>query len=390
MSFLCRIRQQFSMAAPLLLLTVTLGVTGEAYGNDAKTEKQLRELKQTIEALKKELASTKNSRNDINQALEKTEKSIGDLSKKAKKIEGKLKEREQKLDNLRDERSQLNQQKRDQQGLVAEYINAAYRIGQQSNLRLLLNQEDPARVSRNLKYYDRFVSTRAQKISSYVATIDRINAIEPEIAYQASQIKADFAELQSQRSKLVDKQAERKITLAKLSASIASQDKQLSSLQEDRRQLERLLTKVIENIADVQQNGRPNSFASLKGKLPWPTKGKVLKRFGSSRVANKMRWEGVLIGSKEGASVQAVHYGRIVFSDYLRGHGLLIIVDHGSGFLSLYAHNQALYRELGEWVESGDIIAAVGNSGGQRNSALYFELRHNGKPTNPQRWFRRV
>lgn len=352
--------------------------------------KQLEKLKQTIEALRKELASTRTDRDEINNTLEKTEKNIGNLSKKARKIETTLKQRRQNLQQLRDERSQLNDKKRQQESIVGDYVNAAYRLGQQGNLRLLLNQEDPSRVSRNLRYYDYFVQARAEKISQYLSTIERINTIEPEIIQQTERVQQDFASLKNQQKKLQGAQKKRRQVLAKLNASIGSQDQKLRSKLEDRRQLQRLLAKVIENIADIQFDGNEVSFSSLKGKLPWPTKGKVVHKFGSNRIANKMKWEGLLIASKPGDAVQSVHYGRVIFSDYLRGHGLLIIVDHGRGYMSLYAHNQALYKELGEWVAQGDIIAAVGNSGGQHDSALYFELRYKGKPTNPQRWLRRA
>ncbi len=370
----------------IVLSTLSLSV------NAAKTdqEKQLEKLRQTINSLKKELASTRTNRDEINKTLEKQEKNIGELSKKARKIESELKERQHKLKDLRDERSQLNDKKRHQENLVGDYINAAYRLGQQGNLRLLLNQEDPSRVSRNLRYYDYFVQARSEKITQYLTTIDRINSIEPEIAYETEKVRQNFASLSAQKDKLQEAQRSRRKVLASLNERINSQDKKLRSKMEDRRQLQKLLAKVIENISDIHFKGSETSFSSLKGKLPWPTKGKVVKRFGSNRIANKMKWEGMLISSNPGDPVQSVHYGRVIFSDYLRGHGLLIIVDHGTGFMSLYAHNQALYKELGEWVEQGDIIASVGSSGGQHDSALYFELRYNGKPTNPQRWLRRA
>ncbi len=352
--------------------------------------KQLEQLKASIQKLKKELEATRSSRDDINTTLEKTEKHIGELSKKARTIESQLKERQQKLNSLRDERSQLQKQKQQQEGLVGDYVNAAYRLGQQSNLRLLLNQEDPARVSRNLRYYDYFAQARAEKIQTYISTIERINRIEPEIAYQTTRVQQDLDALNRERSKLRDAQSERKQLLAKLDTRIQNQDQQLRAKLEDRSRLQKLLTKVIENVADIKLTGNNKSFSQLKGQLPWPTRGKVVRRFGSNRVTNKMRWEGMLISSNAGEPVHAVHYGRVVFSDYLRGHGLLIIVDHGAGFLSLYAHNQALYKELGEWVAQGDIIGSVGNSGGQQQAALYFELRHDGKPTDPQRWLRRA
>ncbi len=373
-----------------LVFTALTALSLSVHAAKTDQQKQLEKLRQTINTLKKELAATRTNRDEINKTLEEQEKNIGELSKKARKIEGELKERQHKLKNLRDERSQLNDKKRHQEGLVGDYINAAYRLGQQGNLRLLLNQEDPSRVSRNLRYYDYFVQARAEKITQYLTTIDRINSIEPEIAYETEKIRQNFASLSAQKTKLQEAQHSRRKVLASLNKRIDSQDKKLRSKMEDRRQLQKLLAKVIENISDIHFKGSETSFSSLKGKLPWPTKGKVVKRFGSNRIANKMKWEGMLISSNPGDAVRSVHYGRVIFSDYLRGHGLLIIVDHGTGFMSLYAHNQALYKELGEWVEQGDIIASVGSSGGQHDSALYFELRHNGKPTNPQRWLRRA
>lgn len=360
------------------------------HANDSENSKKLKQLKATIEQLRKELESARGDRDDINKTLENAEKDIGNLSKRAKEIKKELDKRQNKLDGLRDERSQLQDQKTQQQDLVGDYINSAYRLGQQGNLRLLLNQEDPSRVSRNLRYYDYFVEARSEKIREFLGTIERINKIEPEIAYQAEKVRHDFSSLQTQKKKLEKAQDTRRQLLSKLENQITNQDKKLRNKMEDRRQLQRLLSKVIENIADIKPENNNASFSSLKGQLPWPAKGKVVRRYGSNRIANKMKWEGLLIRSKAGDPVRSVHYGRVVFSDYLRGHGLLIIVDHGAGYMSLYAHNQALYKELGEWVEQGDTIASVGNSGGRQDTALYFELRFKGRPTNPASWLRRA
>lgn len=374
-----------------LCLALSFALTPtHSYGDRQEQQKKLEELKKTIQALKKELEATRSDRDDINKTLEKAEKNIGELSKKAKKIETELKTRQQKLDDLRSERNDLSGKKKHQAELVGDYINAAYRLGQQGNLRLLLNQEDPSRVSRNLRYYDHIVKARAEKITQYLATIERINSIEPEIAYEAEKVRQNYASLKTQEKNLKDAQKSRRSILAKLESQITDQDKTLRGKMEDRRELQKLLSKVIENLADITFKGNEETFASAKGALPWPTKGKVVQRFGSNRVANKIKWEGLLIDANQGEPVKAVHYGRVIFSDYLRGHGLIIIIDHGTGFMSLYAHNEALYKELGEWVEQGDVIASVGNSGGQQDSALYFELRHNGKPTNPQRWLKRA
>ncbi|MFL0810065.1 MAG: peptidoglycan DD-metalloendopeptidase family protein [Agarilytica sp.] len=384
------IRQFRSNLTLLACACFLLVSTPLAQAGDDDNAKRLKQLKATIQALRNELEAARNDRDDINKTLENAEKDIGELSKRANKIKKELDKRQHNLNDLRDERGQLEKNKTQQQSLVGDYINSAYRLGQQGNLRLLLNQEDPSRVSRNLRYYDYFVEARSEKIRAFLSTIERINQIEPEIAYQTEKVRQDFGALQSQKEKLKGAQNTRRQLLSKIEKQINNQDQKLRSKMEDRRQLQRLLSKVIENIADIKPENNNASFSSLKGSLPWPASGRVVRRFGSNRITNKMKWEGLLIKSNAGEPVRSVHYGRVVFSDYLRGHGLLIIVDHGAGYMSLYAHNQALYKELGEWVEQGDTIASVGNSGGRQDSALYFELRYQGRPTNPQSWLSRA
>ena len=149
----------------------------------------------------------------------------------------------------------------------------------------------------------------------------------------------------------------------------------------DRKRLQNILSEVSRFLEDIPLPSQSISFEGLKGKLPWPVRGRVLRNYGTPRISNRLDWEGILIEASAGTPVKAVHHGRVVFSDYLRGHGLLIIVDHGAGYMTLYAHNQALYKEIGEWVNAGETIASVGNTGGRQEAALYFELR-----LNPRRW----
>lgn len=374
---------------PLLrALLLLLLLTGVCQADNNQDREKLEKLKKAMAELKKELESTRSERDKLQKTLETSEKDIGDLSKKARVLQQELKERQQNLNELREERSQLNQRKQSQQAHVGQHINAAYRLGSQGSLRLLLNQQDPTAVARNLKYYDYVIRARSDRISEFKTTIERINSIEPEIAFQTSKLEASHQQLSAKRQQLQSAQERRRQTLARLNADISSQGEELKSMNRDRSRLEQLLNQVAEWLNDIDVPQAEGDFASFKGKLPWPTNGRVLKNFGTTRVSNKLRWQGLLIGSTEGSPVTAIHHGRIVFSDYLRGHGLLIIIDHGGGYLSLYAHNQALYKELGEWVDGGDVIASVGTSGGQQQSALYFELRYKGQPTNPSRWFK--
>ena len=351
---------------------------------------RLEKIKRSIAELKKELESTRGSRDELLKSLESSEKNIGELSKKAKKIESELNETQNKLKDLREERDDLQKQRGGQQKQVSSYVNSAYRMGQQSGLRLLLNQKDPSTVSRNMKYFDFMAAARADKIASFISTIQRLDNIEPEISQQAKKLQNQHSSLKKQKDELRDAQRKRKRTLTNLNTSLNTKTEELKSLKSDQSRLQKVLSKVREWVGDIEpvKSTKGQPFAKTKGKLPWPTKGKVVKNFGASRVANKLRWEGILIQSPAGAPVRAVHGGRVVFSDYLRGHGLLIIVDHGGGYMTLYAHNQALYKDIGEWVDAGETISAVGNSGGRQESGLYFELRKGGKPTNPRGWFR--
>lgn len=374
---------------PLRLCCLLLCLMSAVAFADAQSDRaRLEEIRKSITALKAELQATKDSRDTLLNTLEKSEKSIGELTKKADQLRQELEERQVDLQGLRDERSELQSRKRQQQQQVSQHINAAYRLGQQGSLRLMLNQQDPAAVARNMKYYDYLIRARAGKIDEFAGTIERINQIEPEISYQTQKLAADQRQLQDKKKLLLSAQEQRRQTLAKLNTDLQGQDQELRSLNADRQHLEQLLSQVSAWMDDIEIPQSEGKFADLKGKLPWPTHGKVLRSYGSSRVSGKLSWQGMLIGSVPGSPVYAIHHGRIIFSDYLRGHGLLIIIDHGSSYMSLYAHNQALYKELGEWVDGGEVIASVGDTGGQQQSALYFELRYRGEPTNPKRWFR--
>ncbi len=370
------------------LLLCTLLCTS-SFADDAQDRAKLEKVKKAIAELKAELEATKGSRDKLLKSLEDSEKSIGELNRKAEQLKKELNQRHDKLTDLREERGQLHSKKREQQKQVGQHINSAYRLGQQSSMRLILNQQDPTSVTRNIKYYNYIIQARAEKIDDFASTIARINSIEPEIAYQTQKLESNHRDLNQQKELLVSAQQNRKNTLGKLNQSISSSGQALKAMNRDRSRLEQLLNEVAEWLNEIEiPSASSDSFASAKGQLPWPANGKVVKHFGTSRVTNKMRWQGMLIRSSSGSPVSAVHHGRIVFSDYLRGHGLLIIVDHGDGYMSLYAHNQALYKELGEWVDRGEVIASVGNTGGLQNSALYFELRFQGQPTNPRKWFR--
>lgn len=356
--------------------------------SEADYQAKLKQLQVSIATLQQELKAVKGSRDQLQSDLEATEKDIGSLAKKVARIKRDLASQKKQLSRLNHERAQLQQAKHQQQKHIAEHINAAYRLGQQSDVKLLLNQQDPTTLARMLKYYDYFLDARAEKIDTYLETISELDQIEPKIQQKSQQLADSQHSLKQRFEQLSSKQQQRQRTLAKLNAAINNKDQELKQLAANRQRFEQLITQVATALANIDLPGANQPFLAQQGKLKWPARGAIAHRFGSSRAVGKLKWDGVLINAKSGSDVKAIHHGRVVFSDYLRGHGLLLIVDHGDGYMSLYAHNQALLKETGEWVTGGETIAGVGNSGGQTQAGLYFEIRHNGKPTNPGQWCR--
>ncbi len=383
-----RLAMKNSLCAGIFCALMTTSAAGWAQNSDTRAAK-LAELKAAIEQLKGQLNDAKGDRNTLQQDLEKSESKIGELNKKAKELEQQIKNNQTQINQLQRDKEALASTKKQQQRQVAEHVNTAYRLGQQSHFKMLLNQRDAALVTRNLKYFDYVVAARAAQIASANKTLAELNRIEPAIQNEQATLERNNQSLREQQQALKGQQQERQRTLAKLNATIASTDQKLKQQEKDQQRLQNLIERVVRVSGNLEAPVKSQNIALLKGQLPWPTKGRISHGFGSQLVSGKMTWQGIMIDAPSDTPVKAIHHGRIVFSDYLRGHGLLIIIDHGQGILSLYAHNKALFKTLGEWVNAGEVIAGVGNSGGQSQTGLYFELRQNGQPTNPQRWLKK-
>lgn len=358
----------------------------------ADQQEEMQKLQENIQQLQKELKSIQGERSELQKNLQHSESEIGELLKKIEKLNREMKDQDKQLRELYQQRDELKDARQLQQTEVAEQIAAAYQLGQQSQIKLLLNQESPERVTRLLKYHQYFLAARSEKLTAYNATLEQLDAIEPKIAEKKIVLANSQAKLKNDYERVKQHQKDRQAALAKINSTLKNKDQELRQFQEDRERLQTLLRRVAHTTASVPvaiPTGN-ESFSSRKGKLPWPTQGKVIHQYGSQRIAGQMQWNGLMIKAAEGNNVIAVHHGRVVFADYFRGHGLLLIIDHGQGFLSLYAHNQSLYKTTGDWVKAGDAIASVGNSGGQTDTALYFEIRQNGKPTDPAQWLARA
>ena len=354
--------------------------------NPAQVEARLRELEAEISKYKELLEDTEGEKSEVETTLEQNEKNISNLINTIDDIEGKLSDNQVKITTLKSRQAELVSAKQEQQFHIERQIRAAYEMGNQEYLKVLLNQEDPDEMARMLTYYDYFNEARANQIRQYNSTLVQLERVSVALAHELTTLRENRLALDLEQQKLTQARKEKQATLKTLIARIKTTGGEITRRQQDRGRLEQLLNRLQNSLANIPTPDDATPFSNMRGKLLMPVKGQLAHRFGHRRNQGKMKWQGVLIDAPEGEPVYAVHYGRVVFSDWLRGFGLLMIISHGDGYMSLYGHNQVLYRQTGEWVTAGDVIATVGDSGGQNRTGLYFEIRIDGKPSDPQQW----
>lgn len=373
-----------------LFLCLLFSVNGTyASKNEDMTHYQgkLEKLQKSINKIQEHLKGSKKKRSHVVTELQSLEVKISKNAIKLKKIEKDISSTRQQKKSLESELKQLNQQVANQRSALSEQLRAAYSMGHQQNLKMLLNQQDPAQAGRAQEYFNYLNRARQQQIHTFTATIEQKQQKEASL----KQILASYNSLlqtQKEKKRLRQNQRlQRKKLLAELSNKIKNQENTLSSLESSRGRIENLLKSLGELLADIPSNPAQNQpFMSLKGRLPWPVKGKFLGKFGQSKNQGDLKWNGVLIKANYGTPVRVISHGRIAFSDWLQGFGFITIVDHGNGYMSLYGHSESLLKQTGDWVSAGDVIATAGDSGGQAQSGVYFEIRSRGKPINPSKW----
>jgi septal ring factor EnvC (AmiA/AmiB activator) len=369
-----------------LALLPVISAQAEQSGSQGEIEARLKALEKEISNYKETLDSTEGQKSVVEATLERNEQRINKLINEIDTIEKELDTTNDKVSSLTERQKELLTVKSEQQYYIEQQVRAAYEIGSQEYLKVLLNQEDPNEIARMLTYYDYFNQARSRQIESYNLTLLDLDRVTQELAEETVVLESQRRDLGAQQKSLASVQKEKQMTLKALISQISTTGSALLKLEQNRGRLEQLLDKLEESLANLDAPRSAQPFAGMQGKLQLPVEGRISHRFGNQRNQGKLRWHGIFIDAAEGESVYAVHYGRVVFSDWLRGFGLLMIISHGEGYMSLYGHNQALFRETGDWVSAGEVIAAVGDSGGQDKTGLYFEIRIDGKPNNPQNW----
>ena len=375
---------------PAALLVLLLGgwslpLLAQPDANTARAE--LKQTEADIARLKKLLGSLQQEMSGLEKQLKASESAIGRLREESIRIEQQVDAGEARLKDLQRQARELQQALEEQQEQIARQVRAAYKAGRQDYLKMLLNQDDPARMARMLRYYGDFNRARMDEINRYNQTIEQIRDASAQIAEQQGILQRDREALAERRIALESERDKRGSILAGLQSQSRDQQQEVRRREAERAELAALIKKLDEAITSIPTPAGSLPFAQARGKLPLPVAGRIGARFGSQRGSDaRLKWDGLLINAAEGARVHAVHGGRVVFADWLRGSGLLLILDHGDGYLSLYGHNQSLLREVGSWVQPGDAIATVGSSGGLSESALYFSIRHRGQPLDPAAW----
>jgi septal ring factor EnvC (AmiA/AmiB activator) len=402
-----------SLLAAFLVLLLSFQNAHAAAKPEAPKQKpgeKLEQLHERIESLKKELDSSQAAHAEAADELKQSEQAISAANRKLYELNQQHKQNRDTLETLQQQKAGVETTLEQQQRLLGSQLYQQYLHGQQGYMQVALQQQDPGAMARQLHYFSYIAKARAQLIESMQSNLSKITRLNDKTAVALQEITTLKTEQEQERHELQSQKNERGKVLKKLSAQISAQRNEINKLKRDEKSLSDLVKRLAKAAAKKSQVKRSKargstgpdvvarnetlpsnnldsgSFAALKGKLNLPVRGDITNRFGAAREDSGISWKGLFIKSVEGSEVKSVAGGRVVFADWMRGFGNLLIVDHGDGYMSLYGNNQALLKKVGEEVKGGDTIAAVGNSGGNETFGLYYELRRQSKPFDPLSW----
>jgi septal ring factor EnvC (AmiA/AmiB activator) len=387
-------RLLFTLLATALTLSSSFpAIAGAAQDSKAEAEQaqakqQLTDLRARMQALAKEQADTAAKRDNVNAELARQSDAVAAAAKAVRDTDAQIAAKQQQLDQLQTQRSALNQRLNSQRAAIADLLRATYAVGHGSDLRLLLGDEDIARIARSLQYSKYFQQDRLQKVQQLMTELTKLQDLETQITTEQQALEATRAQRQQQAAALQQQRKQQQQVASQIDAQYKSQAQKLAALKQNEQSLNELLSKLQKAIDDAAREAarkaRSNptvpsgetgkAMANIRGNLPWPAPGPV-HSFGN----------GVLIGAPRGADVKAVARGRVVYAHFMRGYGQLIILSHGNGWLSMYGNNETLLHGVGDDVAAGEVVGTAMLSTGD-NTGVYFELRQNGKPVDPRTW----
>ncbi len=351
-------------------------------------ELELEQVREQISELKQSMDRRAAERDRITGDLQAAEVAISEKRINLKQLERQRAFSERRKAEIDDAIAGLDAELATESAALAAQVRTAYMSGSQERVRLMLNQQDPAALGRLLKYHEYLSGHRARNIDSVNSKLVEMSKLQAEAAEEQDRLvrlaRAQHAEI----VELDAAQSRRRELLASLNAQIESEGSAIERLAAQERDLKRLIAELTSILSDYPISSE-EPFSTLKGRLTWPVAGRLMRDFGQARAAGQLKWNGVVLAAPRGREVRAVYHGRVIFADWLSGMGLLVIVDHGEGYMTLYGYNETLLKSPGDWVAPGDVIATVGDSGGQAEAGLYFEVRKGTQPENPRAWVSR-
>ena len=414
--------KRISIVLAAILLASLSSASFAASKSERKPKEKLDSIHERIESLKKELNTTKEAHADAADALKKSEKAISESNRKLFELRQEQNKHSERLEVLQSQKSNLETTIEGQKRLLAQQLYQQYLHGRESYLQIILQEKDPSAAARQVQYFGYVSKARSQLIASTKSNLNQVAKLNEETSQALKEVVTLKGKQEAERKNLETQKTARGKVLQELAGKIQSQSKEIEKLKRDERNLSELVERLARAASEKQANqaktkpqeqasnkateeapNRPAqmlgrnetlpsssfggvSFGELRGKLNLPVRGEITNRFGSAREDTGVTWKGLFIKSAEGNEVKSIANGRVVFADWMRGFGNLMIIDHGDGYMSLYGNNQALLRKMGDTVKGGDTIASVGNSGGNSTSGLYYELRNRSKPFDPMSW----
>lgn len=376
------------IASTLLLWGLSPAIANDQQKADAERQRQA--VQQEIAQVQKQLKRDQSRGDTLQRELRAIERQAATLGKERRALARQEVEQAARLKELKAQQAESQKALYQERTALAEQLRSAYLAGHSERLSLVLSQDDPALLGRVLSYHDYVNQARLEQLEVVQSRVAKLTAVETKLQVAAKRLSRLRLQQDQNAAKLKRQRASREAILAQQKATIRSREQQLTGLKEQQAQLQQLLGSLREAIKRAPpppaQRKNPVSLSQLKGKLKMPVNGRVRHNYGESRLSGKMRWRGLQLAAQRGAEVKAIAPGQVVFSDWLGRHGLMIIIDHGYGYLSLYGQGESSLVAVGDWIDEGTVIATAGDSGGQSESGLYFEIRHKGQQRDPRAW----
>lgn len=389
-----------NLFAAVLITSIGALTAANPVGAQTAQKEKLDELRSQIESLQKGIEKSEENRTEAADALRKSERAISKANRRLFELGNDRKKINAEVRRLQNNAADLESRIDAEREALARLIYRQYLAGQPESIRLMLSRQDPNETARQLRYLSYVSRARAQMIGRLRTSFNELSDLTEQVRDQSTLLRNLEKEESKQKKVLVKQKRARKKVLSKASDDIARQRNQISKLKRDEQRLTTLIKRLAEEAEKRRKQARlrnqalpdgsvdDTAFGKLKGRLRLPVIGELTNRFGRPRQDGGLSWKGLFIAANEGDMVRSIAPGQVIYADWLRGFGNLLIIDHGSGYMSLYGNNDALLKQIGDRLSAGDMIASVGNSGGNPESGLYFELRHNGRPFDPLPWVR--